>query len=608
MFFIRNVLFLFVSVTLFAQVQPVEVVPSSVVQIINGKSYFFHPVRQGQTLFSISRAYGVTQEMILEENPDLVYGLRFDQVIRIPAFAHTVQPGETWFGLSRNYGLEVSRLQAFNQDVVEQGLKAGQQIFLPGRSPHQKTPAAVGRETPVAARPVTPRDGLTDMPSDHTLTEPTSLPPVDSLYLLPERVYPAVAVPCRHAEPTAYYNVALLIPLFLDDIPKQLMGGDTIMAGDTRDPAEWLTLRHRSFSFLPYYHGVLIALDSIRNQGVDIRLHVFDVCQNELKARQAVSSHGFSEMDLIIGPFFSETLRYVANFALHHQIPLVSPLLADQQQLHGFPNVFKATTSLESQLEKVAAFVAREHSGNNIIFVHNNQPQALPVINSFKKRLREELLNEKGQRSRPLAGGLFRRDITSSSASETDTVHSALFKEVIFVRDGMQGLLKAMDQEKTNTIITLISGEAFLSNYMRELNIHADNYDIVLFGIPDWKDYQSLEIDYLLNLNVHIFSSEFENYTASHTRDFIRKYRLAFQTEPPLDAFKGVHTAYYFFGALALYGKTFPQCMDEYNAVDKRPPIYYIRPLGEAHGWANQYSTIFTFRDFRMIDVNAPEF
>lgn len=48
------------------QDQPV-VNRSETIQIVDGKKYYFHPVLQGQTLFSISRAYGVSQEDIIKE-------------------------------------------------------------------------------------------------------------------------------------------------------------------------------------------------------------------------------------------------------------------------------------------------------------------------------------------------------------------------------------------------------------------------------------------------------------------------------------------------------------------------------------------------------------
>jgi LysM repeat protein len=79
-----------------AQFEPAPVTRSEVIETINGKAYYIHTVKQGQTLFSIARAYEVTPQAIASENPefpDLIEVVRTGQVIRIPRTA-TVQPAQ----------------------------------------------------------------------------------------------------------------------------------------------------------------------------------------------------------------------------------------------------------------------------------------------------------------------------------------------------------------------------------------------------------------------------------------------------------------------------------------------------------------------------------
>ena len=52
--------------------------------IIEGKIYYIHIVKPGQTLFSISRAYEVTEKTIAIENPGVYSGLQVGQVLKIP--------------------------------------------------------------------------------------------------------------------------------------------------------------------------------------------------------------------------------------------------------------------------------------------------------------------------------------------------------------------------------------------------------------------------------------------------------------------------------------------------------------------------------------------
>lgn len=594
--FFYVVLAVFPMLQVVGQTRPVEVLPVADVEHVDGEPFFIHPVSQGQTLFSISRAYGVGQELIMVANPDVAEGLRYGRTIRIPAFSHTVEPRETSFGLSRKYGITLQQLHAFNPDILVEGLRIGMVLYIPGRKPGDQEQLIPARE--IALEQPTQDSPPTTTPEEQADPEPSQprrLIKWPSARVQPDTTerHPDYVSPCPPAALKKTYHVALLIPLYLDELRSPFIT-DTVYAGSDAQ----VDLRHKSFSFLPYYHGVLLALDSIRDQGIDIRLHVFDVDQQESKARQAVASQGFINMDLIIGPFFSKTLNYVANFAFHHNIPVVSPLLPDQEQLRNMPNLFNATPSLDSQLNKLAGFMGRNYGQENIIFVHNNQPQALTIINNFKKNLGTVL-------SSTDAADTLSIDPDGSLAAAHSYVPEGPipqgFKEVVYIREGMQGLRSKMVRDKENIIITLVGGEAFLSNYLRELNMHTRQYRMKIFGIPDWQDYQSIELDYLLNLKVHIFTSDFQDYNSEYVQNFVSRYRTEFKTEPSSYAFRAVETAYYFFKALGYYGSNFYECMDQLNALDDRSPFRFNRPLGKSSGWENDHFTLFRYEDFQMI-------
>ena len=65
--------------------QEVEVKISKDKVRVDGKTYFVHIVQQGETLYSISKAYGVSQSDIAINNPDIYAGLKVGQALKIPA-------------------------------------------------------------------------------------------------------------------------------------------------------------------------------------------------------------------------------------------------------------------------------------------------------------------------------------------------------------------------------------------------------------------------------------------------------------------------------------------------------------------------------------------
>jgi LysM repeat protein len=69
---------------------------SSVIEKMDGRDFYIHTIKRGQTLYMISKAYGVEVKDIILENPAVKEGIRADQKIRIPV------PGQKNTALPKN--------------------------------------------------------------------------------------------------------------------------------------------------------------------------------------------------------------------------------------------------------------------------------------------------------------------------------------------------------------------------------------------------------------------------------------------------------------------------------------------------------------------------
>ena len=148
------------------------------VLIFSAVSYLYsdtiHEVQTGDTLYSISKKYGVSVNEIQDANGFSDNGIKVGQKIKIPSKneagtaaasknqgatsvsaadsqnsqpkaaanetkpssdgLYVVQKGETWFGISKKYGISVADLQKLNGVGSESALKVGQKIKIPGSS------------------------------------------------------------------------------------------------------------------------------------------------------------------------------------------------------------------------------------------------------------------------------------------------------------------------------------------------------------------------------------------------------------------------------------------------------------------------------------------
>ena len=97
-----------------------------------------HRVRKGETLSEIARAYRVTIKDIMQHNNLRSSRIRINQILKIPSPSVTqstsyykVRPGDTLWDISRKYGVSLQDLQASNDgaDVIH----PGDQLVIPSR-------------------------------------------------------------------------------------------------------------------------------------------------------------------------------------------------------------------------------------------------------------------------------------------------------------------------------------------------------------------------------------------------------------------------------------------------------------------------------------------
>ncbi len=96
-----------------------------------------HQVVAGETVYSISKMYKVSPDEIYKLNPDIKNGIKENSFVLLPKSAtiskvlkHSVEPKETLYSISKKYNITVSDIENWNQAILQNGLKTGQEIFV----------------------------------------------------------------------------------------------------------------------------------------------------------------------------------------------------------------------------------------------------------------------------------------------------------------------------------------------------------------------------------------------------------------------------------------------------------------------------------------------
>ena len=146
------------------------------IETINGKTFVIHKVEEKETLFAISRRYRTTVDAILQHNASAGSGLAVGQILRVPytqpvnkslrnGIVHKVAPKETLYAISRTYGVSMDDIRAWN-GLTDNALAIGQELVIrkSAASPPVR-PQPVQHESP---RPIS-RKGVHTVEQGETL-------------------------------------------------------------------------------------------------------------------------------------------------------------------------------------------------------------------------------------------------------------------------------------------------------------------------------------------------------------------------------------------------------------------------------------------------------
>lgn len=480
---------------------------------VNGRLCYSHVVLERQTLFSISKAYGVSIEDIYKYNPDVkANGLKKNSIIVIPmpeeqekpskagkksntATAtkdegqepekkaepkiHIVKWYETIETIAAKYDVEVSDIMKAN-GLKDKELKSRQKLVIPEKSAteahnvsgYEPAQSAEAKDSEKAVEEIaTEVDADRDADSEKAVT-----------FSSKKKV-----------------NLAIVMPF---------------MAGTAKP----------SSSSIDFYCGALLAARDLGNDGTDINIDVYDV---EDQSR-SITAGIVSDLDFVVGPLSPNDIRRTYT-AIGSDIVLISPLDPKGVELtEEYPKLIQVPTPHDFQYADLAQWIADESKPGD----------------------RTILVTEKGARSSDAMTSLV--NMIDLSGLKYTTVSYSLLEG----RDIIGSLKKATEEgaEHTNRFIIASESEAFVNDVFRNISLLSrENRRVEIFCHSKVRGYD-IEVESLHNNDLHVSLAYYIDYNSPDVIRFVKQYRALFNTEPTQFSFQGYDIVKYFSSLCAEYG------------------------------------------------------
>ena len=114
------------------------------------------------------------------------------------------------------------------------------------------------------------------------------------------------------------------------------------------------------------YLGASVALDSLRDQGLNINMDVFDTGRKNTKIDSILGATDFDQYDAIIGPLYSDEVPKVAN---RTGVPVVFPVYSRNQDKFRASKVIKTYADKEVHQKALVDHILETYSNENILII-----------------------------------------------------------------------------------------------------------------------------------------------------------------------------------------------------------------------------------------------
>lgn len=427
-----------------------------------------HEVKRGETIFGLAKRYGISEEQLIEANPQLKSGLKAGQILRIPsasvalpaetpvetpaetpaaapevapsARGYVVKDKETFYSIARDNGLTVDELEAANPGISI--LQKGMVLTIPIKS----------AETVEVAEVTEPVEEVAE-----------------------------IAEPAEDVEADTSVDVAVILPFMLGQEP----------------------LSKHAQRFTEFYKGFMIAADSLRSSGRNINIRAFDSAASVDTVKKILSDPSLKDMDAVIAPDNATQLAYIAGWGLENNVKIFNAFVVKDESYNGNPEMMQSNIPSDDMYRKAVDGLMLMLAGYTPVIVSRNEAsrdkaEFLAVL--------EKQLASKGITPVKIQ---FDNKLTPADLADLDPMGNYLF----IPTTGRQ-------TEVAKVLPGIIS--------WRESKVTPS---VKVFGYPEWTTFRGEILQNMHELNTSIYSRFSLDENSLRNRDFDRKFKQWYGTE-----------------------------------------------------------------------------
>ena len=336
------------------------------------------------------------------------------------------------------------------------------------------------------------------------------------------------------------YNVAIVLPFMTNTY-----GGKEIPAQSVRA--------------VEFYEGVEIAFDSLRKEGVNFKVSVFDSKKDSAGIAEVIEKMNGNEWDLIIGPAHTDVLSELALYAKENNVPLVSPFNTNPEICEDNHYFIQVNPSYDIVAQHIVTIMTKAKATN-------------PGVRRYKYLIM-------GTSEDSLKMEQIQKAYSNNKNSDAEILPKLITNEGSHAGT----IMKYLDRGALNIIVVANDkNEQFIYSCLREISTMYDKvekskgFQLLVVGEPSWKYLERVNFEYYDNLRLHIPDYYFIDKEADKNKIFEEEFRKRFGIAPREFAYIGFDIMLYFGRLLKKYGTEFPDHFEKENSTGRHTMFKFV--------------------------------
>ena len=455
--------------------------------------HFKHIVQSGETLPTIADKYGMTTNQISVFNPNLSENVVSGQSINIPLSSkgcinYKISSGETLYSISKRFQVSLNAIYEVNNISTETVVNVGRIIEIPVR---QKDNNSVKKGCKLMYK-VEKKETIYGICRKFNITEDEFIAANPQLRNEKLKKNKYVCIPYSNSEiEEAMTPVAEVV----EDVEDAFEVGIILPFGLSQKK-----LDSNNHKMLDFYRGFLLALEESKDKLESVNVHAIDESIiDSLGTNVIVNSANYKNLDLIIGPYNSNYIKPIVQYASANNMHVVIPFSSKEDYFSTYNNVFQLNVVQSDFYNKTFKHLIDRNKNTNYIFYNSDDKSENSVFSSSLKNYLT-------------SAGISFKEVNSTAVTEITSL---------------------LSQSNNNMLLCSFGSVKVFEKLIKNLD-NAEglsDYKISIFGQPNWIQFAEDKKNDFSRYNCQYFTKFISDSSINSIKELEDKFEVYFKTE-----------------------------------------------------------------------------